>query len=199
MYLKCGFKYVTIIFSKKIYMEAVCKMDIFVEHMVKRKKTIMDYIKVLAVLIGGLFLVLIVPLIMGAIPSLGSLSLVVVVLIVYLMYKLVTSINVEYEYILTNSEMDVDKIINLRLRKKMAEVNFHKIDFFGKISSAEYNKYLRDNSIKKIFACKDIKDAESYFVVYESDDNGKMMLIFSPSEKMIKNISIINPQKCIVG
>ena len=126
-------------------MEAVCKMDIFVEHMVKRKKTVMDYIKVLAVLLGGLFLILIVPLIAVVIPSIGSLILVMVILIVYLMYKLVTSINLEYEYILTNAEMDVDKIVNLRSRKKMAEVNFHKIDFFGKVRCEEYNKYLKKN------------------------------------------------------
>ncbi len=179
-------------------MEAICKMDIFVEHMVKRKKTVMDYIKVLAVLVVGLFLVLIVPIVAVVIPAMSSLTLVLVILIVYLMYKLVTSINLEYEYILTNSEMDVDKIINLRTRKKVAEVNFHKIDFFGKVSSAEYNKYLKDKSIKKIFACKNIKDAETCFVVYENDD-GKKMLVFSPSEKMVKSIGIINPQKCIVG
>lgn len=179
-------------------MEAVCKMDIFVEHMVKRKKTVMDYIKVLAVLVVGLFLVLIVPVIAAVFPSMGSLTLVLVILIVYLMYKLITSINLEYEYILTNSEMDVDKIINLRTRKKVAEINFHKIDFFGKVSSTEYSKYLKDNSIKKIFACRDIKDVETCFVVYENDD-GKMMLVFSPSEKMIKNISMLNPLKCIVG
>ncbi len=174
-------------------------MDIFVEHMVKRKKNVMDYIKVLSVLIVGLFLILIVPFIGVVIPSAGSMALILVILIIYLMYKLVTSINLEYEYILTNAEMDVDKIINLRTRKKVAEVNFHKIDFFGKAGSAEYNNSLKNRNIKKIFACRDIKDAETYFVVFESDDNGKMMLIFSPSEKMVKSISVINPQKCIVG
>ena len=179
-------------------MEAVFEMDIFVEHMVKRKKTVMDYLKVLFVLIGGFFIVLVTPFLFVVIPSIGSLSLAIVVLIVYIMYKLVTSVNLEYEYILTNSELDVDKIVNLRTRKKMAEVNFHKIDFFGKISSPEYNKYLKDNSVKKIFACKDIKDAETFFVVFENNE-GKKMLMFSPSEKMIKSISMINPQKCIVG
>lgn len=173
-------------------------MDVFVEHMVKRKKTAIDYIKVLAVLIGGLFLVLVVPFISVAVPSMSSLSLIIVVLIVYLMYKLVTSINIEYEYILTNSEMDVDKIVNLRTRKKITEVNFHKIECFGKVSSGEYNQYLRNNTIKKIIACRDIKDAENCFVVFESEKDGKTMLVFSPSEKMIKSISMINPQKCIV-
>ena len=172
-------------------------MDVFVEYMVKRKKTAMDYIKVLGILVTGLLIVFILPMFAAWIPMIGSLLFVVVALVVYLMYKLVTSINVEYEYTLTNSEMDVDKIINLRSRKKVTEVNFHKIECFANIRNAAFNNYSKDFNIKKIYACRDSRDDETYFVVYENDDK-RTMLLFTPNEKMCKNIKMLNPQKCMI-
>lgn len=189
--------YVKVKSAKYYFGRIKFKMDVFVEYMVKRKKNITDFLKVIGVLIGGFVLMLVLGSVFGALPALGSISLFILAGIVYLMYYLVTSINLEYEYILTGTELDVDKIINVRKRKKMTTVNIRGIECFSKLKNAEYNSYKNDSGINKIYACIDKNDLETYFVVFFEKEK-KTMLLFNPNEKIADRIKTLNPQKTFI-
>ena len=47
----------------------------------------------------------------------------VIVLIFYIAYRINTSFDVEFEYILTNGELDIDKITHKRRRKRTYQRN----------------------------------------------------------------------------
>lgn len=171
-------------------------MDVFIEYMVKRKKSALDYAKILATLIAGLVVIYVVATIFTMIPFINSFILIAIAGVIYVMYILITSVNLEYEYIITNDELDVDSIANRRKRKQLTTVNLRHIECRGKISDKSFENYFHNKSVKKIYACKDIKDPETYFMVYYNNDN-KNMLLFNANDKILKRIEVLNPQRGI--
>ena len=85
---------------------------------------------------------------------------------------------------------------NRRKRKRLTTVNLRQIESRGKISDRSFDNYFQNNSIKKIYACEDAKDPETYFIVYYKDDD-KNMLLFNPNDKILKRIEVLNPQRGI--
>lgn len=169
-------------------------MDVFVEYMVKKKKDLADYVKILLTLIIGLILIFVVSAIFMSVPFISSFILIAVAGVVYLMYQLVTSLNLEYEYALVNADLDVDKIMNAKRRKSLCSVNLRHIDFYGSLSDREYERYTSNSEIKKIYACSDKNDISAKFIVFSEDDERKM-LIFNPNDKMIERIEFYNKRR----
>ena len=164
-------------------------MDSYIEYMVKRAKKPLDYLLVFGVLLAGLAIVylstflLLVPTIM----------LLLVVGAIYFVYKMLGRINTEYEYLIVNYEMDVDKIIGGKTRKRIDSVNLRRIENFGLLESSEGQKYLKNSSYKKVDACADKKNGGA-FVTY-SKNSVNYMLLFTPNEEMIEYIKKVNPGK----
>ena len=169
-------------------------MDVFIEYMVKRKKTAKDYLKILATLFLGLVFIYVVTIVFVSVPFITSFLLLAIAGIIYGMYFLVTSVNVEYEYILTNNELDVDAIINTRKRKHLTTVNIRQIECWGKKSDHSFKSNFENKSVKKIYACEDVENPDTYFVVYYKDED-KNMLMFNPNEKILQRIERLNPQR----
>lgn len=168
--------------------------DIFVEEIVKKESTAVDKLSLLGmvllcvVLSVGLFFV------SALIPQFSSIMFVLIAAVVYFTYMLSANFNLEYEYVLVNSEIDVDKIAAKKRRKKMTTVNLRRLDFFGKSTGADFEKCLKDVSIKKVFACKQKKADDNYFLVY-SENATRKMLIFSPSDEIVSVVEKLNPKR----
>lgn len=173
-------------------------MDIFVEEIVRKRKTFSDIIKVLGLVLAATIIAAIVfTVVLPMAPQFGSGLFLLVILAYYGAYWLATSLNLEYEYSLVSHEIDVDKIMNRKKRKRLTTVDIKKVDAFGYRDSNnhEYQKFLGDISIKKIYACED-KSAENFFVVY-FEDSVKKMLIFSPTNKIVELIEKMAPKKIV--
>ena len=106
-------------------------MDVFIEYMVKKKTTgVETLLKIVYVLLAAVILV-------GSFflsPLLGAFSMIATLIgfgAVFGAYYLITSMSVEYEYILTNGEMDVDKIIARRRPKRTLTANARKFEAFN--------------------------------------------------------------------
>lgn len=83
-------------------------------------------IGVLTALVAAfLFLIIIFPL-----------SLLLVGLVFYGGYYLMTGIDTEYEYILTNGDLDIDKITGKRKRKRLLSTKIGDFTAFGKLEEA---------------------------------------------------------------
>lgn len=169
-------------------------MDIFVEQLVKKKRGIKEIITVLASIIGALVILWFLP-VAFVIPGIGFALFAVCVILMYLLYFLVTSINQEYEYCFTNGILDVDKIINMRKRKKMLEINVRKMEMMGTKKSAAFQKYMTDSNVKKIYACTHKEAEDLCFLVFPDESGKNMMLLFNPNEKIADAIRRYNPQK----
>lgn len=171
-------------------------MDIFSEFMVKRKRRPADYIKVALCIVIIIGMLLIMPFI-ARIPFVGIILFLACAGVIYFMYNIIISINLEYEYIFTNGELDVDKIIAARRRRRVTSLNARAIEIMASVNSDKIEKYLKDSSIKRKYACTSPEDKGVYFVIY-SDEKNKNMLIFNPNDEIKDGFRRLNPQKVFI-
>ncbi len=169
-------------------------MDVFLEQMIKRKKTVWDFIKILLCMVCVLGIFLLLPAFL-MIPGIGTVLFAICVIAIYLIYRMVCGINLEYEYTFTNGSMDVDKIINAKQRKSMLEINIRKIEIAGDRKNPAFASYLEKRSVKKVYACTHRNAEDLSFVVFQDKDGKEKMLLFNPNEELREAIRRFNPQK----
>ena len=94
------------------------------EYMISEKQTAKTVLKKIGIYFAALVLTFVSFIVMIMFPSvlIGFLPM-VIVLIFYVAYRINTSFDVEYEYILTNGELDIDKITNKRRRKRLMTIH----------------------------------------------------------------------------
>ena len=96
-------------------------MDTYVEQIVAIRKSPMERLLQIGIIVLGVILILTCGMLYVA-GALGMFSLLFVVLAVavgYGIYYFASQLNLEYEYIFTNGDFDVDKIISKRSRKRV--------------------------------------------------------------------------------
>lgn len=150
-------------------------MDTFFEQIIKVKRTPVQILSVVGVIIGVL-VVSALALFFIAPP----LSFVLVFGACYGGYKLITLTSIEYEYIFTNGDLDIDKIIAKSSRKRVVSINCSKIERFGK-----YNPAARPStSVKKVYTLCDADDPNAMYFIAPHKQEGLVMVIFAPDEKI---------------
>jgi len=113
-------------------------MDIFMEKIVKRRKNIKDQLLTAGVIFGTLVLMLIA-LNIQALAAMGF-NMLIVVGLGYAAYLIITSRNIEYEYAVTNGDLDIDKIISQRKRKRIFSANCKSFEIVAKVKSEHYTQ-----------------------------------------------------------
>ena len=95
-------------------------------------------------------------------------------------FKLIQRSSIEYEYIFTNGDLDVDKIIARSSRKRVASIKCATVERYGK-----YNPAARvSDSVKKTFMCCDADDPEAKFIIAPTKNDGTVMIVFAPDERL---------------
>ncbi len=172
-------------------------MDIFIEHMVKKKKTAKDYIKMVLCILTIIGMLALMACSM-VVPYIGLILFTLCGIIIYILGRVASAINTEYEYIFTNGALDVDKIIAARRRRRMTSLNARSIEILAKVDSDRIDSYLNNREVKRKYACTDVYDDGVYFVIY-SDDKRKYMLLFNPNEEILDGFKRLNPQKVFLN
>ncbi len=151
-------------------------MDTFVEQIVKKKKTAVDFLIMMAIAFAA-FLVSV------AIYVYISFLLPFVVLVVWGAWWLITNRNIEFEYSYTNGEMDVDCIIAQRRRKRLCSVKCGKVEAFGLLSKAQLQGRKFDHTV---MAAPTPNAEENFYFIYRSKKHGNTLVIFQPDERVQK-------------
>ena len=107
-------------------------------------------------------------------------------------WYLITSMNVEYEYILTNGEMDVDKIIARRRRKRMLTVNARKFESFGAYRAQDH---VGKDYASRVYACTTANDPGNYYAVLTHATLGKTLLVFTPNDRVLEGLRSYIPRQ----
>ena len=106
-------------------------------------------------------------------------------------WKLITSFFVEYEYILTNFDLDIDKIINQAKRKRLCTIDLHTATEYGKVG--EGFSVGEDETLVKASACN--PELDDYFLRFEHKSLGKAVLVYTPSIEILEMIHSVCPRK----
>ena len=87
---------------------------------------------------------------------------------------LIRGIGVEYEYIVTNNEMDIDKIVGRRKRTRMITVDLSRAEDFYPCSEKD------EQYDTAVYASSGLK-SDAYSLIVLHSDYGKVNVIFNPN------------------
>lgn len=159
--------------------------DVFLEQIVKKKDTAKEIIIKALILFAGV-LVFLVALMFLPNQFVGPFALLIGVGGIYFAWYFATGLNLEFEYIYTNGEIDFDKIVAKRKRKRIVTVRISSFDDFGKFDLEKYKNQKYDVTIN---ASVSQLDPATYYATFRNRDGKSCILMFSPNEKLLETIN----------
>lgn len=152
-------------------------MDHYVEQLVVKEKGAKEW-----GIIAGSVLVALALSVLSFI-FLGAFFIIFTVGFGYAAYMLITAQTLEYEYCVTNGDIDIDSIIAKRKRKRIVSVRGSKIEtmepFTGEIPAG---------FDRTVMAAPSAGAAGCWRFTYHSKKNGHTQVIFQPSEAVLNEL-----------
>ena len=163
--------------------------DIFCEAIVKKKPDSKDMLKKVVAIILTVVIVIASPFI----PFVGILVAAGAIAFDYYFFR---RLNVEYEYALTMTDLDVAKIMSKEKRKQLLTLDLKQADVIGPVN----HQRVKDAETKeiKVIDCTSGAGANNVYAVITKQDGKFVKLLFEPSENMIKGIRKQLPSKTVV-
>lgn len=125
--------------------------------------------------------------------SVGTLIVMLVNLAVaVLLFLFRDRLRTEYEYTFTNGDMDFAQVFNNKKRKSLGSLKMNRIDAFGKVDSAAFQRYISMPGIQKTNWFLN-RGAELYYFYFQKETS-KRIIIIEPSEEMVKYIKQYLPR-----
>lgn len=182
--------------------------DIYLEYMVKKKKSggqktlIIGLAALGVVLTIGLFAATYVLMILLMNSQYRQIVMTVGLLLIALMwygYYLIFSMqNIEYEYILTNSEMDIDKVMSKKGRKHLVSLDFKEISVCANVEDAGHNSEYKNVKPDKVIDASGNKEHGNIYFVDFAKEGVRTRVIFQPTMKMISAAKKFNPRNIYI-
>ncbi len=166
-------------------------MDIFLEYIVSRKKGTREVLKIVGIVLAMLVLMYASTFLL--LTPFASFALLVVAGIIYGAYYLITAQNIEFEYIVTNGELDVDRIVHRRKRRRLITVHSKTFDIVAPVGSPEHRGEENATFTRVIDASSGTDNGRAYFAVF-SKDGQRYKLIFEPTERMLESFKTFVPR-----
>lgn len=151
--------------------------DVFKEQLVAQKMSQKDKAQRIIIIIGAVLLGIVAFVIGGA--FIGPLA---IVGLVFGAAFLASKYKREYEYSLTNNEVDIDVIYNKERRKKILTIDFKKIDIMASIKDERHQESL-ERAQKTINASDGEFTKDTYAIIYPVEGVPTKILI-TPNEEM---------------
>lgn len=160
---------------------------IFVEQLIKRKKTSKDiWTSILLVVCGIVFTPM--ALYYGfALHYLGYVFLLLVAAVWWCVVRVIKSKTVEYEYVFTDGTLDIDMIIAGSRRGRVITISKMEFELVAPISHPYSGAYKTLNC-----STKDEND-RLYYIITERHDVGKVRVLFNPNDQLLEAIKLTRP------
>jgi len=99
------------------------------------------------------------------------------------LYWIAGSQNWEAEYIVTNGDIDIDRIVARRSRKTIVRVRGDKIDQLLPIAQVPSFK-----SFDRVVMASSSRSSATWFFTYQSPKSGKTLVCFEPNEAVLEGL-----------
>ena len=165
--------------------------DVFIEKIVPRKKKPLDYLIFVLVIFGSILLIFIA---LNFLPPeiFMSIGPILVAGVIYLAYRVVGSQNAEFEYIATNDDITIDKIISRKRRKRIFTGSCKNFTVIAPITNRAFETNQRAN-VKVIDCSTDITSKNNWFFVTKKDSE-QVLIVFEPDDRYIQVFRRHNPR-----
>jgi hypothetical protein len=165
--------------------------DIFIEYLVKRQNTAMQTLLKVLLIIGAVIVAVAAMMFSSLLGALSILGPLLAVGAIYGAYLLITGMNIEYEYSVTNGDLDIDQITAQRKRKRLVTVNCKAVEAFGRYKPQEHQGKTYQT---KIMACDNPDSEELWHCVIRLKQSGLTLVVFNASPKMLDGIKPFLPR-----
>lgn len=103
----------------------------------------------------------------------------------------------EFEYVFTSGDLDIDKIFNKNKRKRFITVDVRKFEIMAPVDSKDHAREL--SNYQKIVDCSSGIKKENTYAAMVVRDGKREKLILEPNEKMLKAIKKYIPRKVMAS
>lgn len=169
-------------------------MDNFREEVVSRRNgkviyTIAYIMTFITMIVSGIFALLYLSSIMSGMITIPSIIVfVIAAAITFLIWRYKDNLRTEYEYTLTNGEMDFAKVTGNTRRKHLLSLSLKNVEQGGTVESDAYVRISSGPNVKK--ADYTLNADASIYYLYYLRDGVRNIVLFEPSEKMVELIRI---------
>lgn len=157
--------------------------EFLTEQLVKRKQTLAATMKKIALIIltiTTLFFAFLHPMLIW-------LTIIMIVVDVVLFKRM----NIEFEYVYYNGDLDIDKIMNMQSRKRVFSTSIKDMEVLAPSGSAELQPYQR---VKVLDYSSQNPEHKAYEMVTLFKGN-MVKIIFNPNEKILDGMKYLAPRK----
>lgn len=155
-------------------------MDTFKEQLIKIKSTPKTVILRILMWVAAIAVSAV------ALMFLAQLAVIVAFFLFWGVIKLSRKLSIEYEYILTNGDLDIDKIMGQAERRRVCSIKCSDIESVGKYSDG---MSLGQNAV---FCCN--TDDERYYLRGHDSKGASVCVVIAPNEKMKEAIKAFIPR-----
>jgi hypothetical protein len=155
-------------------------MDSYAEQLVYKYPSGKDNLKKFSIYVIAIVLAIVV--IMLTISTiLAGLGFLLGAGIAWLGYFLGTRQYTEYEYIITNGEIDIDKIVAKSKRSRLLTVKVSTFTAFG-----HFTEDIKDDESLTLVLASENTGVDDWYADFESETYGKTRLIFTPNQQFLE-------------
>lgn len=173
-------------------------MDIFYEYLVKKHKGTAQWLEIFGCILLALALTFAAIILLFSLnPSFSGVILVAIIGIWYGAVWLLKGLNVEYEYTITNGELDIDMIKGRTRRKHITTINLKTVSFIGNEDSEATEEAMRSSgTADRQYRFTDGTKGGTVLVtdVVSKKDNSKIRVYFSANKQLCEYIRLANPK-----
>lgn len=162
--------------------------DVFNEQLVARRPNQKDMLQKIGIGAGGAVLIFLALNIQALMAFIIPIVVVVIAGIVFLFRRY----NIEYEYVFTNGDLDIDKIINKSKRKNAISVSVRSFTTMVPMANKDYEREVSNFTKLYDFSSGTVKE-NTYAVIFDKNKE-HVKMIFEPDEQMFKAIRTYIPR-----
>ena len=112
----------------------------------------------------------------------------------FVAYTMLPRLNVMYEYVFCDGQLDFDKIMAGEKRKHMYRLDFEQVLIMAPVNSHALDSYKNNNTAAKLDFTSLEKDRKVYCIVVSTGQQ-MTLVYFEPNEKMVSYIKQKAPRK----
>lgn len=174
-------------------------MDVFSETLVKRKfnKQERKKIKILfaTLLICSVIFILVIPMIAMFVFKVGgvvTVSLIAYAVIIFLVWRTLKKMQLEYEYIIVNDTLDIDEIVAQKKRNRLITIELKTVEAAGRYTKGQFEGRAFETVIH---AEKNLEGHENFYITLSHPTAHRALLVFTPDEAMLSALHKTLPRQ----
>ena len=159
--------------------------DYYTEQLVKKQAGIKDIVikaALVAVTIVSVLIVFLFPF--------GIILPVLAVILDVLMFR---RLNVEYEYLFVNGDLDIDKIMNKSKRKRVFSMNVSDLEMLAPADAVELRQYQN----AKVYDYSSGTGQARVYALITANQGEVKKILFEPNETIVEGFFLMAPRKVI--